>query len=340
MATRFVFAGFRHGHIETMYAHVSRHRDLEIVAACEDDPPTRDRLTAAGSITLTHDNIDQMLREVDCDVVAVGDYYARRGSLVIKALQAGKHVLCDKPVCVTSAELDQIEALAKAQNLCVGAMLDMRDVGAFITAHACIRKGDIGDIVAVNFGGQHPLMPQTRPGWYFEPGKHGGTINDIAIHAIDLIPWICGVALTRVEAARCWNALATEAPHMKDAAQMMLTMENGAGVLGDVSYAVPDSLGYSHPWYWRFTFWGSQGVLEASATDPCLRIVQQGDKQPREIPCAEPTSAGYLRDFLAELKGTLTPGGLDTATVIAASRKALAIQAAADEGLRSVPLGP
>jgi len=30
----------------------------------------------------------------------------------------------------------------------------------------------------------------TRPAWYFEPGMHGGTLNDIAIHALDFIPWV------------------------------------------------------------------------------------------------------------------------------------------------------
>ncbi|MEZ4683286.1 MAG: hypothetical protein R2932_54665 [Caldilineaceae bacterium] len=51
-----------------------------------------------------------------------------------------------------------------------------------------IRSGLIGEIHAINFGGQHPLMLDTRAAWYFEPGKHGGTINDIAIHAVDAIP--------------------------------------------------------------------------------------------------------------------------------------------------------
>ncbi len=68
-----------------------------------------------------------------------------------------------------------------------------------------------------------------------EEGKHGGTINDIAVHALDLIPWITGHKFKRIVAARCWNALAKRCPHFKDAAQLMLEMDNGAGVMGDVS---------------------------------------------------------------------------------------------------------
>ena len=53
---------------------------------------------------LTHDDYRRMLREVECDAVAVGDYFARRGEIVIAALEAGKHVIADKPIC-TKLEL-------------------------------------------------------------------------------------------------------------------------------------------------------------------------------------------------------------------------------------------
>ena len=47
------------------------------------------------------------------DVLAVGDYYARRGSLAIRALELGRHVLLDKPICIDLAELDRIAALSR-----------------------------------------------------------------------------------------------------------------------------------------------------------------------------------------------------------------------------------
>ncbi len=331
MSIRFAFAGFRHGHINAMYGHAAQHDEIDIVGACEDHPETRNAL-ATTDITLTHDTIDNLLSDVECDVVAVGDYYARRGSLMIKALEAGKHVIADKPICVTRAELDKIESLARAGNLTVGAMLDMRDAGCFITARECIRSGDFGEIHGITFGGQHPLALGVRPEWYFESGKHGGTINDIGIHAVDLIPWICDVPLATVESARCWNAFAPDYPHFNDAAQMMLTMQNGAGVLGDVSYFVPDSLGYQHPWYWRFTFWGRKGVLEASYCKSTVSVAFQGDKEPRDIECAAAAPGKYLKDFLADLNGNATPCGLNTQTVIDASRKTLLIQEAGDQG--------
>ena len=198
-----------------------------------------------------------MLRDVDCDVVAIGEYFARRGSAAIHALNEGKHVIVDKPLCTSLDELDEIERIAGETELKVGCMLSMRDHGQTIGARKLIREGAIGEIHAISFGGQHPLMLGKRPGWYFEEGKHGGTINDLAIHAIDCLPWITGLEFETANAARCWNAFAPEYPHFHDGAQMMLTMDNGCGVLGDVSYFMPDKAGYSLPFYWRYTFWGT-----------------------------------------------------------------------------------
>ena len=52
-----------------------------------------------------------------------------------------------------------------------------------------------GDLVTISFGGQHAL--NYRPGdadgraeWYFEEGKHGGTLTDIAVHGVDISQWI------------------------------------------------------------------------------------------------------------------------------------------------------
>ena len=90
------------------------------------------------------------------------------------------------------ADLDRIEALAREKNLKVGCMLTMRDAAAFIGARNLIQAGRIGEVHAIAFGGQHPLLLGSRPGWYFEQGKHGGTITDIGIHAIDALPWVTG----------------------------------------------------------------------------------------------------------------------------------------------------
>ena len=338
MSIRMAFAGFRHGHIFDLYRRARELPEIEVVAACEEDAATRAKLAQEGAVTISHSNLDRMLAEVACDAVAVGDYYAKRGQLALEALEHGKHVLSDKPLCTSLDELDEIERLSAEKGLCVDVMLDMRDVAPFITAREIVQEGTIGEVHAVSFGGQHPLLLGTRPEWYFEPGKHGGTINDIAIHALDAIPWITGLQFVTVNAARCWNAFATEVPHFEGAGQMMLTLENGAGVLGDVSYVMPDSSGYVLPLYWRMTFWGRKGVLEVSYNALHASLALNGEEGLRQVPLSEANRGGYLRSFLRDVEGALIGDELCTAQSLRAARLALTIQKAADAGEREVSL--
>ncbi len=337
MSMRIAFIGFRHGHINSLYEMARKREDVTIAASCEEDPDARKALENT-SIEITHDSYSRMLDEVDCDIVACGDYYGIRGSRLLQALERGKHVIADKPLCTSLAELEQIESLARQKGCCVGCMLDLGDNGQYVTLREIISKGEIGDIVEIAFDGRHPLLYGTRPGWYFEPGKHGGTINDIAIHAIDLIPVLCGHEIETVIAARVWNARLPECPHFQDGAAFMLTMDNNGLVMGDVSYLAPDRPGYQYPLYWRFTVTGTLGVAETNAQAQGVNVWLNNNENPVEYPAAASGSENYFTDFLKDIAGNPSCERLHTKRVIESTRKTLLIQKAADERLFNMPL--
>src|SRR5690349_19858391 len=91
------FIGFRHGHIRGIYESAKTRDDVEIVAAVEDHPETIEALKCEGKIELKHTDWREVIDHVPCDAVAVGDYFSRRGEIIIAALKAGKHVISDKP---------------------------------------------------------------------------------------------------------------------------------------------------------------------------------------------------------------------------------------------------
>lgn len=329
---RIAFAGFRHGHILGLYQQATEHPGVEIVAACESHQPTVDKLKADGNVKITHGDLGSMLAEVSCDAVAIGDYYAARGKLAIAALKAGKHVIADKPICTSLDELSEIERLASAGKLRVGCMLDLRANGFYRAARKEIASGAIGEVHTVSFSAQHPLMPTVRPGWYFEQGLHGGTINDIAIHAIDIIPWMTGRSIDGVVAARAWNARMTSVPFFQDAAQLMLRLDNQGGVLGDVSYLAPEKCGYSVPQYWRITCHGSNGMIEATLNE--VKIATNQDTELRVVKPLADEPMCIIDSFIRDIAGKSTADDLTTALVLTASRRTLEAQAAADKEKR------
>jgi predicted dehydrogenase len=331
---RLAFIGFRHGHVMGLYRGAIEHPQVQVVAACEDDPQAAAAVRAGGAVKLTHDSADRVLADVDCDAVAIGDYFARRGELAIRALEAGRHVIADKPLCTRLDELDRIEQLASSKRRSIGCLLDLRDTAVFRTMRRLIAEGAVGEVHTVLFTAQHPLNLAARPAWYFEPGKHGGTINDIAIHAIDLIPWMTGRSFAEITAARAWNARLPQHPHFQDAAQLMLRLDNDGSAFGDVSYLSPDDLAYSAPQYWRITCHGSDGVIETAYNAKSVSLAARGDKSPRELALDPAAPNGCLEAFMNEIAGKVQPGALTTADVIRASRFALMAQARADEGMR------
>ncbi len=316
------FAGFRHSHVFSVLKTVLTLSDVSIIAAWE---TYADSVAAAREhgVTVTHSDYDEMLRLPTLDAVVVGDYYAARGEKIIKALSAGKHVYADKPICTSLSELEKIERLAKEKKLSVGCMLDLRCSGAAAAAKTVVDSGALGEIHNISFGGQHPLNYGSRPGWYFETGKHGGTINDIAIHGIDLVRFITGKGVQSVQAARCWNAYAKKVPEFCDSAQFMVTLDGGAGLIADVSYAMPYPMVCKSPLGWRFTMWGENGVMEFQGGADSVTLYLKNAAAP-EIVTGTPLTADPFYDFLADASGK--PSAFTTDEVLHSARDTLKIQ--------------
>jgi hypothetical protein len=110
----------------------------------------------------------------------------------------------------------------------------------------------------------------------------------------------------------------------------MGTLDNGCGVLGEISYLVPDSIAYGYPDYWRFVVAGSKGVVIGRLNDAALTLFREGASVPESIPAAPPVPGGYLKSFLRALERAPAPDDLGTADVLDASRVSLLFQEAAD----------
>ncbi len=314
------FAGFRHSHILGLYETARENENVNIVGCFEAIPAES---IATEDIVLSYTSYEEILNDVRVDAIAIGDYYGKRGQMVIAALKAGKHVICDKPICTDLKELDEIEALVKKTGLQVCCMLDLRYMPQIPTIQKLLNRGEIGEIINVSFTGQHCLDYGNRPGWYFEDGKHGGTINDIAIHGVDLVRMLTKKDLTKVNFAKTWNAYATEEPHFKDCGQFTAEFD-GISLMADVSYAAP-KCSCILPTYWDFYLWGTKGMLRFNYADSRL-FVYTTEEKIIDCPASTPD---YLNAFIAEIGGEKTM--MNTLNILASQRQVLEIQKTAEK---------
>ena len=318
---KIAFAGFRHGHIFSLYESALKECDVEIVGCFESDEETKSAVESDHGVRFNYSSYDELLRG-DCDVVAIGDYYGIRGEMVIKALRAGKHVICDKPICTRLSEIDEIERLAKEKSLVVGCMLTLRFMKCAAQAKELIQNGEIGEVLNASFTGQHCLNYGKRPAWYFEDGKHCGTINDIAIHGVDVVRFVTAKNLTRVCYAETKNAFAKKEPHFKDTAHFVAEFDSMT-LMADVSYSAPPFEG-TLPTYWRFCFWGTEGMISFNYADNEVHLYKENE---HIIKC-EPTRTDYLGDLMLEISGK--PSLMTTEAVLRSQRQTLEIQNIAD----------
>ena len=108
---KFLIAGLQHGHIKTLFDKINNTADCEIVGVYDE------MYDENFGIRVTHRNFQEMLETCDADILAVGDAYGKRGQIIIEGLKKGLHIIADKPLCTSLAELDEIEKLAKEHNL-------------------------------------------------------------------------------------------------------------------------------------------------------------------------------------------------------------------------------
>ena len=322
---KILFNGFRHSHIHALYQNVTANPAFEIAGCLEPNQEARADAQKKLGAVFSEKSYAQWLAS-DVDIVAIGGAYGDRGDAVIQALEAGKHVIADKPICTNLQQLARIQKLCSEKKRKLICMLDLRYLPQSLAAKRVLDSGRLGQVRNIAFNGQHCLDYGNRPGWYFEPGMHGGTINDLAIHGIDLVRMLTGREIVAVDAARCWNAYAVKEPQFRDSALFMARLDNGAGLMADVSYSSPKT-SVMLPSYWEFRIWCDGGMLSFNYRDAFVTLYTAGCEAP-EVLQWEEDCGGYLCDLLQELD---TDSTLATENVLASTEAALKIQAVADK---------
>ena len=321
---KIVFNGFRHGHINGLYGAVKNSPEMEIIGCYEPDAEAREKASKQLKADISGEGYAEMLK--NADIVAIGGRYGESGAEIIEALKNGKHVIADKPICTSLSEFEEIKKLSTENDLSVIIMLDLRYIASTQIAKPILDSGELGEVRNVSFTGQHCLDYGRRPMWYFEEGMHGGTVNDIAIHGVDLVRYLTGLNITKADVVRTWNSYAKEEPHFKDCATFMARLENGAGVMADVSYSSP-SAALPIPSYWEFRFWCEYGMLEFNYATPCVKVYKKGESEVKTV-WGDADGTIWLTDLLHEIN---TGDRSITEDMLESSKQTLILQAEAKD---------
>ena len=193
----------------------------------------------------------ELLEDKTIDVVHVCTPNRSHSFITVDALEAGKHVMCEKPMAKTSEEARKMLEAAKrtGKKLTIGYQNRFRNDSQYLK-QVCTR-GDLGEIYLAK---AHAIRRRAVPTWgvfinEYEQG--GGPLIDIGTHALDLTLWmmdnykpkyVVGNTYRKLaekeNAANAWGPWDPKKFTVEDSAFGFITMENGATVILESSWAL------------------------------------------------------------------------------------------------------
>ena len=190
------FLSFAHGHVQA-YADVMKgFEDVRLVAAY-DDNETRGKAVCDRNGMRYSPHVEDVLRDSSVEAVIVGSETSRHAELCVAAAEAGKHILCQKPMALSVEDADRMIGAAAKAGVSLGIAFQMRHDPVNIRMREIVQSGALGDIAVVRR--RHCigvlLSPEFVNGptnWHIKAEYNMGMFMDDATHPADWFHWMLG----------------------------------------------------------------------------------------------------------------------------------------------------
>ena len=158
--------------------------------------PRQERLEAAcrNAELPGHSDFAALLDDPAVDAVVIATPPAPRFALAKQALEAGKHVMLEKPVALCAEDAEELQRLALSKNLTVAVDFEDRAVPLFQQLDALIKSGVLGELYLVKLDWlMGSRADRSRPwNWYSQRSEGGGVLGALGTHAFDTLHWLVG----------------------------------------------------------------------------------------------------------------------------------------------------
>lgn len=257
--------------------------EAEIYAVCDiNEARAREKAQTYGA-SKVYTDYREMMADPNIDAVSVCVWNNAHAPVSIAALEAGKHVLCEKPLCMTVEEALQVEQAVRKS----GKVLQVGFVRRYAANTQVLKKFlDAGDLGEIYYAKASCIRRLGNPGGWFADKKRsgGGPLIDLGVHVIDLCWYLMGKPKVKSVSGNTYKRLGNRANiqnlsfykaadynaennDVEDMANALIRFENGASLMVDVSFtlhALKDEI--------CVKIYGEKGGAEI---EPELRIVTE-----------------------------------------------------------------
>ncbi|MEK8129308.1 Gfo/Idh/MocA family oxidoreductase [Paenibacillus filicis] len=245
---------FAHGHAFSYLRSLAALPEVEIVGIAHEDPVRVEEAVRQYGVPYFADY--KQLLASDADAIVICSENVHHAALTLEAARAGKHVLCEKPLGTTVAEMQEMIAVCRSSGVQLMTAFPCRYITAVARAKEAVDRGEIGRIVAIK-GTNRGTAPG---GWFVDPVQSGGgALLDHTVHVMDLMHWFTGARVTEVYAYAATRF--HEQLEVEDTGMIHVKYDNGAFGVLDTSWSRPKA----------FPAWGDV-TMEIIGTEGAISI--------------------------------------------------------------------
>ena len=241
--------------------------NAELVAGSDVNTAVFPRWQSEYGLQKTTVDPDEIFNDPEIDIIDIctpNNYHAH---LAIQAMEAGKHVICEKPLASTPAEIKRMIEVRDRTGMTLMTAQHFRFSGVSKAMKAEIDTGVLGDVYHVRSWMLRRAAVPVRPGFILKEHSGGGPTVDIGVHILDLTLWfmgnpkavsVTGVARTELAhepgAFSIWGTDAIPPEFdVEDFAAAFVRFDNGATLMLEVSWMLHHPVdGYEDMRMWLY----------------------------------------------------------------------------------------
>lgn len=252
--------GLRFGATHAAAYRQNPHTELSFL--CDTDSNRLNEVSDELGVSKTTADYRELLDDESIQIVSIATPDMLHREMAVAALEAGKHVLCEKPMALTMDDCSAIVQAADSANTHFMVGQVCRFAPGFVLTHSLVQDGLIGNLFLVESEYAHNYTSARGVGdWRLHPLRHpfiGG-----ACHAVDLLRWIAGNA---VEVHAYANHFTMKEWPNDDC--IVANMKFESGVVGRVMC----SIGCQRPYTMRSCFYGDAGTIISTNTEDRIQV--------------------------------------------------------------------
>jgi predicted dehydrogenase len=275
--------------------------ESKLVAICDLREENTRALAKEFMVDQIYTDIDDALKSTESDAVYLATPVYLHVQQALKALQAGKHVLVEKPLSLTGSEGMSLVQAAKESDKVAGCAYYRRFFPSYLLSKDMLMTSQFGQIVLIDmvYYSWFGLGKDNPKYWRIDRAKSGGgPLSDMGSHMLDLMIGLFGIPISVF--AWCDNLLHPDWS-VEDNAAILMKLRNGAHVTANFSWC-------SKTWRHEFEIVGTEAKIDWLPMDSGQVTKTTGRQvETLKIPPADNVHLPIIQDFIGAIRENRSP---------------------------------